>query len=218
MKAKPIIGKQPTRFGELMASLDTDNVDLKITVMQLINAMLSTGDDDDHKDIKETFTIDKVVDTLRKGQMKEALHVQLDIFDQMMDDLSHSEDVVGDREYPFPPSTPSSLLSLARIAPQLSILRARFLGRCCVLWVMFLNSGAPTRSSSSPSSPTRSRARPPTTSSRTSCSTLCSSARRASKGTASATRFPPFSKRQRSVCRVSDAHRRATCAVKCRGR
>src|SRR3989344_6585064 len=103
MKAAPVIGKQPTRFAELMASLDTDNVDLKITVMQLINAMLSTGDDDDHKDIKETFTIDKVVDTLRKGQMKEALHVQLDIFDQMMDDLSHSEDVVGDREYPFPP-------------------------------------------------------------------------------------------------------------------
>jgi hypothetical protein len=97
MKAQPINGgKQPTRFAELMAGLDTDNVDLKITVMQLINAMLSTGDDDDHKDIKETFKIDQVVDTLRKGQMKESLHVQLDIFDQMMDDLTHSEDIGGD--------------------------------------------------------------------------------------------------------------------------
>jgi hypothetical protein len=142
MKAAPVIGKQPTRFAELMASLDTDNVDLKITVMQLINAMLSTGDDDDHKEIKETFTIDKVVDTLRKGQMKEALHVQLDIFDQMMDDLSHSEDVVGDREYPFPPPpTSPSLLSLLSFSRSLllrhgslSCARARFLGRCCVLW------------------------------------------------------------------------------------
>lgn len=142
MKAAPVVGKQPTRFAELMASLDTDNVDLKITVMQLINAMLSTGDDDDHKDIKETFTIDKVVDTLRKGQMKEALHVQLDIFDQMMDDLSHSEDVVGDREYPFPPPPTPLFFAFPRSLPRhtslpcaraLSRLLLRALGSCSLI-------------------------------------------------------------------------------------
>lgn len=82
-----------------MAGLDTDNVDLKVTVMQLINAMLSTGDEDDHKEIKDTFKIDKVVEVLRKGQMKATLEVQLDIYDQMMmDDISQSENLVRDKD------------------------------------------------------------------------------------------------------------------------
>lgn len=99
MKAKPITqSKENTRFAEMMAGLDTDNVDLKVTVMQLINAMLSTGDEDDHKSIKDTFKIDKVVETLRKGQMKATLEVQLDIYDQMMDDLTHTESLIKERD------------------------------------------------------------------------------------------------------------------------
>ncbi len=60
MKAKPMSAnsKEETRFGELMAGLDIDNVDLKITVMQLINAMLSAGDEENHAEIKETFKIE----------------------------------------------------------------------------------------------------------------------------------------------------------------
>lgn len=105
MKAKPIgpQSKQDTRFGELMAGLDTDNVDLKVTVMQLINAMLSTGEDEDQKDIKETFKIEKVVEVLRKGQMKPSLEVQLDVYDQMMEEYTHSESgTAREKEYPSP--------------------------------------------------------------------------------------------------------------------
>lgn len=83
MKAKPKNSKEPNRFAALMAGLDLDNVDLKVTVMQLINALLSAGEEEDQKVIKDTFNIEKVVETLRKGQMKATLEVQLDIYDQM---------------------------------------------------------------------------------------------------------------------------------------
>jgi len=63
--------------------MDNDNVDLKVTVMQLINAMLSGGDEATQEEVKKLFDIANVVDKLRKGQMKAALEVQLDVYDQM---------------------------------------------------------------------------------------------------------------------------------------
>ncbi|KAL6073930.1 Dishevelled associated activator of morphogenesis 2 [Balamuthia mandrillaris] len=93
MQAKPFNKKSGTRFEELVKSMDKDNVDLKVTVMQLINAMLSTQESEEGvKKIKDSLNVEEVVGLLRKGQMKEALEVQLDIYDQLNEPGAESPD------------------------------------------------------------------------------------------------------------------------------
>eukprot|EP01088_Endostelium_zonatum_P008450 TRINITY_DN2135_c0_g1_i1.p1 TRINITY_DN2135_c0_g1~~TRINITY_DN2135_c0_g1_i1.p1 ORF type:complete len:977 (-),score=329.46 TRINITY_DN2135_c0_g1_i1:20-2950(-) len=89
--------KGKARFASLVSNMDNDNVDLKISIMQLINAVLNQSGDD-MEDIKKTFSTDEVVNQLRKGQTKEALLVQIDIYDQMtLDEDSLAEHYTEDK-------------------------------------------------------------------------------------------------------------------------
>ena len=112
MKAKSLhaAAKGASRFGDLVQRMDNDNVDLKITVMQLINALLSGGDEATQEEIKKLFNVNTVVEKLRKGQMKAALEVQLDIYDEMNADVLSTDTMLRSS------STDPSVLFTALVA------------------------------------------------------------------------------------------------------
>lgn len=102
--------KGQQRFEYLIKTMDNDNVDLKIALMQLINAILSGEDSVDLDQTLLDLKIPETVDQLRKGQTKEALLLQLDVYDASMlggADGFEADGLLLDSEYvPSPPPLP----------------------------------------------------------------------------------------------------------------